>query len=131
MQKKMDKYLCIGSGGRRRMGLEEGGNKGERKGGGVMTENGNNQSNFLIGFLFGSILGALVGVFFAPKSGKELRSKIKEKGTEVLKDAEEIYEEATAVLDDLQRHAEELKRDLLKVCQKAKEVLAWREKKET
>jgi len=48
-----------------------------------------------------------------------------------LKDAEEIYEEATAVLDDLQRHAEELKRDLLKVGQKAKEVLAWREKKET
>ena len=48
-----------------------------------------------------------------------------------MKDAEEIYEEATAVLYDVQRHAEELKRDLLKVRQKAKEVLAWREKKET
>ena len=113
------------------MGHEEGRNKGQRKGGGVMTENGNNQSKLLIGFLFGSILGALVGIFFAPKSGQELRSKIKEKGTEVLKDAEEIYEEATAVLYDVQRHAEELKRDLLKVRQKAKEVLAWREKKET
>ena len=95
-----------------------------------MMENGNNRSNFLIGFLFGSILGALLGMSFAPKSGKELRSKIKEKGTEVLKDAEEIYEEATAVLDDLQHHAEVLKSDLLKVRQKAKEVLAWREKKE-
>jgi gas vesicle protein len=31
-------------------------------------------------------LGALVGIFFAPKSGKELRSDIKEKGSEVLKD---------------------------------------------
>ena len=113
------------------MGLEEGGYKGERKGGGIVTENGNSQSNFLIGFLFGSILGALAGIFFAPKSGRQLRSDIKEKGTEVLKDAEEIYEEATAVLDDLQRHAEDLKRDLLKVGQKAKEVLAWREKKET
>ena len=53
-------------------------------------EDGNSQSNFLVGFLFGSILGALAGMFFAPKSGKELRSKIKEKGTEVLKEAEEI-----------------------------------------
>ena len=96
-----------------------------------MTENGNNQNDFLIGLLFGSILGALAGIFFAPKSGKQLRSRIKEKGTEVLKDAEEIYEEATAVLDDVQHHAEELKRDLVKVRQKAKEVLAWREKKET
>ena len=96
-----------------------------------MTENGNNQNSFLVGLLFGGVLGALVGIFFAPKSGKQLRSEIKEKGTEVLKDAEEIYEEATAVLDDLQRHAEDLKRDLLKVRQKAKEVLAWREKKET
>ena len=113
------------------MGYEEGRNKAERKGGGIMTENGNNQNDFLIGLLFGSILGALAGIFFAPKSGKQLRSKIKEKGTEVLKDAEEIYEEATAVLDDVQHHAEELKRDLVKVRQKAKEVLAWREKKET
>ena len=96
-----------------------------------MTENGRSQSNFLMGFLLGSILGALAGIFFAPKSGKQLRSKIKEKGTEVLKDAEEIYEEATAVLDDVQHHAEALKRDLVKVRQKAKEVLAWREKKET
>ncbi|HSB05359.1 MAG TPA: YtxH domain-containing protein [Thermodesulfobacteriota bacterium] len=95
-----------------------------------MTENGNSQSNFLIGLVFGSIVGALVGIFFAPKSGKQLRSKIKERGAEVLKDAEEIYEEATAVLDDVQRHAEELKRDLAKVRQKANEVLAWHEKKE-
>lgn len=96
-----------------------------------MTENGNNQNSFLVGLFFGGILGALVGIFFAPKSGKQLRSKIKEKGTEVLKDAEEIYEEATAVLDDVQRHAEDLKRDLVKVRQKAKEILSLGEKKET
>ncbi len=96
-----------------------------------MTEDRNNQNDLLIGFLFGSILGALAGILFAPKSGKQLRSKIKEKGAEVLRDAEEIYEEATEVLDDLEHHAEELKRDLIKVRQKAKEVLAWHEKKET
>ena len=35
------------------------------------------ESQPLMGFLFGSILGALLGMFFAPKSGKQLRSKIK------------------------------------------------------
>ncbi len=96
-----------------------------------MTENGNNQKNLFKGLILGGIMGALVGIFFASKSGKELRSKFKEKGTEVLKDTGLIYAEATAILDDVQRHAEELKRDLLKVRQKAKEVLAWRERKET
>ena len=96
-----------------------------------MTENENNRSNLLKGFLIGGILGVLAGIFFAPKSGKELRSEIKEKGSKVLKDAEEIYEEATAVLDDIQRHAEELKKDLVKVRQMAKEILVRGEKKET
>ncbi len=96
-----------------------------------MTEDRDNQNNFLIGFLFGGILGALVGIFFAPKSGKQLRSETKEKGAEVLRDAGEIYEEAAAALDDLEGHAEELKRNLIKARQKAKEILDWREKKET
>jgi gas vesicle protein len=33
----------------------------------------------------------LAGIFFAPKSGKELRSDLREKGSEVLKDAKESY----------------------------------------
>jgi len=92
-------------------------------------EDGNNQSNCLKGFLFGSILGVIAGIFFAPKSGKELRSEIKEKGSKVLKDAEEIYEEATAVLDDFQCHAEELKKELGKVREMAKRILVHDEKK--
>ena len=36
--------------------------------------------HFCMGVLIGGILGALAGIFFAPKSGKELRSDIKEKG---------------------------------------------------
>jgi len=92
-------------------------------------EDGNNQSNFLKGFLFGSILGVVAGIFFAPKSGKELRLEIKEKGNKVLKDAEEIYEEATAVLDDVQCHAEELKKELVKVRQMAKRILVHDEEK--
>ncbi len=96
-----------------------------------MTEYGNNERNFLKGFVFGSILGVVAGIFFAPKSGKELRLEIREKGSKVLKDAEEIYEEATAVLDDVQHHAEDLKKDLVKMRQKAKEILGRGDKKET
>ena len=88
-----------------------------------MTEYENRESNFFKGFVFGSILGVLAGIFFAPKSGQKWMSEIKEKGSKALKDAEEIYEEATAVIDDVQHHAEDLKKDLLKMRQKAKEIL--------
>ena len=52
-----------------------------------MAEHENQQGRFFMGFLIGGVLGALAGIFFAPKSGKELRSDLKEKGSEVLKDA--------------------------------------------
>lgn len=94
-----------------------------------MMKNGDNQSNFLKGFLFGSILGAVVGIFFAPKSGKKLRSEIKEKGSEILKDAEETYKETTAIIGDVRRLAEDLKKDLSLMCQKAKEILVHGEEK--
>ena len=60
-----------------------------------MPENEKDSGNFLRGFVIGSVLGALAGVFFAPKSGKELRSYVKEKGSEVSKDAKEIYADAS------------------------------------
>jgi gas vesicle protein len=43
-----------------------------------MAENGNGRGGFLGGFLIGSVLGALAGLLFAPKSGKELRSELKQ-----------------------------------------------------
>ena len=45
----------------------------------------NDRGRFMKGLLTGSLLGALAGILFAPKPGKELRSDIKEKGSEVLK----------------------------------------------
>ncbi len=87
-----------------------------------MTEHQNSGDHFLKGFLFGSILGLVAGILFAPRSGKELRSEIKEKGIKALEGAEEIYEEVTAVIEDIQYHAEELMKDLSKVRQKAKEI---------
>ena len=60
-----------------------------------MAEHEKPQDHFFMGFLIGGVLGALTGIFFAPKSGKELRSDIQEKGSEVLKDGKEIYADAS------------------------------------
>jgi len=104
-----------------------------------MAKHEDQRGQFFIGFLMGSVLGALAGIFFAPKSGKELRSdNIKEKGSEVLKDAKEIYADATAkakeIIDEAKHQAQELKKEadrhLSEARQKAKEILARGEKKE-
>ena len=49
-----------------------------------MAEQENPQCHFCMGLLIGGALGALAGIFFAPKSGKALRSDIKDKGSEAL-----------------------------------------------
>jgi len=103
-----------------------------------MGEHEKPQGHFFMGFLVGSFLGALAGIFFAPKSGKELRSDIKEKGSEVLKDAKEIYADASTkakeIIEEAKHQAKELKREadrhLSEARQKAKEILARGEKKE-
>ena len=59
-----------------------------------MAEHENQQGHFFMGFLIGGVLGALAGILLAPKSGKDLRSDIKENGSKVLKDAKEIYADA-------------------------------------
>ncbi len=109
-----------------------------RKEGLNMAEIEKDCGNFFKGFVIGSVLGALAGIFFAPKSGKELRSEIKEKGSEVLKDAKEIYADASTrakeIIEEAKHRAEELKkeadRQLSEARQKAKEILARGEKKE-
>ena len=103
-----------------------------------MAENEKDCGNFLKGFVIGGILGALAGVFFAPKSGKELRSDLKDKGTEVLKDAKEIYADAGTkakeIIEEGKHQAKELKKEadrhLSEARLKAKEILARSEKKE-
>ena len=109
-----------------------------RKEGFDMEEHEKPQGHFFMGFLIGSVLGALAGIFFAPKPGKELRSDIKEKGSEVLKDAKEIYADASTrakeIIEDAKHQAKELKKEadrhLSEARQKAKEILAHGEKKE-
>ena len=66
-----------------------------------MAEHEKPQGHFFMGFLIGGVLGALAGIFFAPKSGKELRSDIQEKGNEVLKDAKEFYFDAGTIAKEI------------------------------
>ena len=110
------------------------GKKGELN----MVEQENPQCRFCMGLLIGGVLGALAGIFFAPKSGKELRSDIEDKGIEVLKDGKEIYADASTrvkeIIEEAKHQARELKqevdRHLSEARQKAKEIFAHSEKKE-
>jgi gas vesicle protein len=80
-----------------------------------MEEQENPQCRFCMGLLIGSALGALAGIFFAPKSGKKLRSDIKEKGSEVLKEAKEIYADACTnakeIIGEVKHQAKDLKKE--------------------
>ena len=106
-------------------------------------ENGSRDGrSFLWGVLAGGALGAAAGLLLAPKSGKELRSDVKEKGSEVLEvleEGKEIYADARKraeeIIDEAKNQAKELKKEadrhLSEARQKAKEILARGEKKET
>ena len=103
-----------------------------------MAEHEKPRGHFFLGFLIGGILGALAGIFFTPKSGKELRSDIKEKGNEVLKDGKELLADAGMKAKEIIREAKQQAKELKKEAgrhlsdgrQKAKEILARAEKKE-
>lgn len=103
-----------------------------------MTEHEKPQDHLFVGLLIGGALGALAGILFAPKSGKELRSEIREKGSAVLKDAKEIYADASTkakeIIEEATHQAMALKKDadrhFAETRQKTKEILAHGEKKQ-
>jgi len=80
-----------------------------------MEEYGKSQVNFFKGLLIGGALGALAGILFAPKSGKKLRSDIREKGRELLNDGKEIYADANTkakeIFGEVKHQAKELKKE--------------------
>lgn len=84
------------------------------------------------GILAGSVFGALAGVLFAPKSGKELRSDISEKGREVFGEGREFYfdtrKRAKKVLKEAKYQARKLRKEadrhLSDARRKAREILA-------
>lgn len=103
-----------------------------------MAEQEKPQGHFFMGLLIGGTLGALAGICFAPKSGKELRSDIEEKGSEILKDAKGNYADANTkakeLLSEAKHQAKELKKEadryLSEARHKAQEILARVEKRE-
>ena len=59
-----------------------------------MSKENNISKGLLIGFLAGGAIGAILALLYAPKSGKELRSDIREKTDEYIDEAEKYLAEA-------------------------------------
>ncbi|MDX9745733.1 MAG: YtxH domain-containing protein [Syntrophales bacterium] len=51
-------------------------------------------SDFLRGVIIGGVIGAVIGILFAPKSGRETREDIVRKTDEIVKKAKDEYEGA-------------------------------------
>lgn len=89
-----------------------------------------------IGFIAGSVVGALLALLYAPKSGKELRSQLKTRGSELLDETgEQLANARTKAVDiinegkkkseqlitEAKRRAETLLGDAEKIMSDAKE----------
>ena len=61
----------------------------------------NSRKGILIGFLAGSVVGAIIALLYAPKSGRELRSDIRNKSDEYYEDIERYFSEARDKAKDL------------------------------
>ncbi|MGA3281965.1 MAG: YtxH domain-containing protein [Smithella sp.] len=89
-----------------------------------MEEQEKSQVHFLKGLLIGGALGALAGILFAPKSGKRLRSDIKEKGRELLYDGQEIYDDASTKAKKIYREVKHQAKELKKEAEDTGEKIA-------
>ena len=70
---------------------------------------------FIGGLLAGGLLGSLAGLLFAPKSGKELRKNISDKGNEIIEDTnvliESAKEKAAGIISDAKHKAGQIIED--------------------
>lgn len=92
---------------------------------------------FMKGLLVGGAVGAVAAILLAPKSGKELREDIVQKGEQTYGQlrnfASDARDKAQAILDDARQRADELKREanrqLAEARLKAREVLRGAQEK--
>jgi len=78
---------------------------------------------FLFGFLLGGITGAVVALLYAPQSGEETRTVIKEKAIELADKTGDTLEETYAKAEKAASDAVSKAQDLIKVAQeKASDV---------
>ncbi|MBN2047508.1 MAG: YtxH domain-containing protein [Anaerolineaceae bacterium] len=77
-----------------------------------MSDNNKSFGAFVLGFLFGAIAGGISALLFAPQSGEETRTLIKEKSIDVYdkagKSLEEAYAQAEAALAEARVKIEEV-----------------------
>jgi len=102
-----------------------------------MEEHEKPQGHFCMGFLIGGVLGVLAGLLFQLKSGKELRSDLERRGSEILRDGKEICSDtgsrAKEIVEEAKHQAKEVKKEadqyLSEARRKATEILPRSEKK--
>jgi len=77
-----------------------------------MAERDSDFGSFLSGFLVGGMIGAAVALLFAPQSGEETRTIIRDKGVEfkekTVQSMEEAYARAEAAAAEARARADEL-----------------------
>ena len=82
----------------------------------MMANNGHNGNGLLRGFLIGSAVGALAAILLAPKSGRDLRWDIKERGYDTLDGAKRLYTDAQikakALVEGAKSGVEDLRKNL-------------------
>jgi gas vesicle protein len=54
----------------------------------------NKNGDFIAGLIVGGLIGAVIGILYAPKSGRETREELGRKADEILSKAKEEYEHA-------------------------------------
>ncbi len=69
-----------------------------------MAERDSDLGSFITGFFIGGLVGAAVALLFAPQSGEETRTMIRDKGIE-------LRDQATEKSTELRARAEQLARD--------------------
>jgi len=87
---------------------------------------------FFRGFSIGVLAGGATGLLLAPRSGKETRAQIHEKGVELLERSEMSYAEALKRLEvgiaEIHKKVEELSSEVDRALGRDKEDLArWQE----
>lgn len=63
--------------------------------------------DFFAGFLVGALVGAAAALLFAPQSGEETRTLIRDKGIELKERADDLSEEARKRAEEIQDQAKE------------------------
>ena len=77
-----------------------------------MSDDNGMSRGLILGFLTWTIVGSMLGLLYAPKSGKELRGELREKSDDFLGEAEDYIEQArgkaNSLINDGKKKSEKL-----------------------